>query len=84
MQIEKLTDEELKIVVAGLGFALGFAIFVVLTHVIEEWVIACDHQDRERIREVLREMGIEPQLGHEKPQAKPRATVAMLTPRAAE
>lgn len=84
MQIEKLTDEELKIVVAGLGVLVGFAMFFVLARIIEEWVIACDHQDRERIREVLREMGIEPQLGHDKPQAQPRATVAMLTPRATE
>jgi len=84
MQIEKLTDEELKIVVAGLGVLVGFAMFVVFTRVTEEWIIACDHEDRQRIREVLREMGIEPQLGHDKPQAQPRATVAVLTPRAAE
>ena len=64
-----LTDAELEqLALFGLGLAVGFALFVVLRRLLEEWVIASDQADRERIREILREMLEAAELDHEEPQ----------------
>jgi hypothetical protein len=52
-----LSDDELeRLAMFGLGVALGLVVVGVALNLLREWVIASDLADRERIREVLREM----------------------------
>lgn len=48
------TDAQVEAFVFGL--LLGLALVVVATRILEEWVIASDLADRQRIREILGEM----------------------------
>jgi hypothetical protein len=89
MNQHQLTDEELEqLAVFGLGLAFGFVLFCLLARLVEEWVIASDQADRQRIREIVREMLDAAELGHEKDErAWSTAIVSTprpLTPKAAE
>jgi hypothetical protein len=52
-----LSDEELeRLALFAAGLALGLALVVIVRAIVEEWVISSDLADRERVREILREM----------------------------
>jgi hypothetical protein len=52
-----LSDEELeRLALFACGLALGLALIVIARAIVEEWVISSDLADRERVREILREM----------------------------
>lgn len=55
--LANLSDDELqRLALFACGLALGLALFVLARAILEEWVISADLADRERIREILREM----------------------------
>lgn len=51
-----LTGDEVKRLAAfAFGFALGLVLIALVSALVEEWVIASDQADRQRIRDLVRE-----------------------------